>query len=117
MTTQTLPIHLERWHEDVERYDFDFKRCHFRDGWAQIDTDQDASYFGQWANPLELRILTFAEGDCCLAIASNPAEFVAEIRRMQAWHAEQGFTFHVDGMCQDRIIAAFTAMGLDDLLH
>lgn len=31
-----------------ERYDFDFGECSYANGWAQIDTRQDASYYGTW---------------------------------------------------------------------
>jgi len=117
MTMATATIHTKRWHEDTDRYAFDFKRCHFHEGWAQIDTPQDAWYFGQWANPLQLRIMTYAEGDCTLCTASNPQEFVDELRRMKAWHDENELRFAIDGMCDERIIKAFKELGLGDLLH
>ena len=34
-----------------DRYVYDFGLCTYEKGWAQVDTAQDASYFGTWANP------------------------------------------------------------------
>ena len=31
-----------------DRYTYDFGLCSFEKGWAQVDTAQDASYFGTW---------------------------------------------------------------------
>lgn len=117
MSAETLAIHTERWHESGDRYRYDFERCRYTEGWAQMDTGQDASYFGQWANPLQLRVMTYCEGDCSLATASSVAEFVAEIRRIAGWNKDNGHSFAIDGMCRPEIIEAFEAMGLGDLLH
>ena len=35
---------------DLGRYYFDGQACRSENGWAQVDTDQDAHYFGTWAN-------------------------------------------------------------------
>jgi len=37
---------------ETSRYAFDFRLCHFKNGWAQLDTRQDASYYGNWINPV-----------------------------------------------------------------
>ena len=29
-----------------DRYTYDFGHCSYENGWAQVDTAQDASYFG-----------------------------------------------------------------------
>ena len=39
-----------------DRYVYDFGLCSYENGWAQVDTAQDASYFGTWANPTRLMI-------------------------------------------------------------
>jgi len=117
--TTTAKIHTERWQEPgVDRYQFDFDRCSLKNGWAQIDTSQDAWYFGQWANPLELRIMVYAEGDCTLMTASSKAEFVKEIRSMAEWNIKQGWGFGIDaGFRKTEIVDAFQSLGLGDLLH
>ena len=43
-----------------DRYTYDFGLCSYENGWAQVDTAQDASYFGTWANPTRLMILSFS---------------------------------------------------------
>lgn len=100
-----------------DRYAYDFSMCHYKKGWAQIDTSQDASYFGSWANPETLTILTYCEGDVTLQKADNEQEFVETIRQAQAWNDANGHTFKIDGMCSSSIIERFQAMGLGDLLH
>jgi hypothetical protein len=113
----TATPETKRWHHDGDRYEFDFGPCEFRQGWAQIDTSQDASYFGQWANPIKLIIFSFVEGDCCLIRCESREEFAAEIRKMRDWNTDNGYRFAIDGMCQQPIISAFEQMGLGDLLH
>ena len=44
-------MQIERTNENADRYKYDFDVCHFGKGWAQIDTSEDAYYYGQWANP------------------------------------------------------------------
>ena len=40
--------------ENIERYHFDFGECSACNGYAQVDTSQDAPYFGIWTNPMNL---------------------------------------------------------------
>ena len=54
-----------------DRYTYDFGLCSFENGWAQIDTAQDASYFGTWANPTRLMIFSYCEGDTTLKEAAS----------------------------------------------
>jgi hypothetical protein len=49
--------------EPGDRYRYDFNLCSCARGWAQVDTAQDASWFGTWGSPTERTILNFAEGD------------------------------------------------------
>jgi len=102
---------------DSDRYKYDFNACHFKKGWAQIDTSQDAWYFGTWCNPFELIIFSYIEGDTCLEECENEAEFIEAIRIYQQWNYDQGHKFHIDPMCVQRMIDKFTELGLDDLLH
>ena len=60
----------------ADRYVFDFKLCAPRDGWAQVDTSQDASYYGTWANPFKLEVITYLEGDIVIKKADNTDEFI-----------------------------------------
>jgi len=103
---------------DTDRYAFDFGLCRANSGWAQIDTSQDASYFGIWAHPGKLAIVTFCEGDITICEAESDQEFAAEIRTMKACYEGGGLQFHgIDPLCIPATIERFEALGLGDLLH
>lgn len=59
----------------MNRYTFDFKLCTYERGWCQIDTHQDASYFGIWTSPSERRIVTYCEGDLTTQYAASDTEY------------------------------------------
>ncbi len=103
---------------DGDRYMFDFKFCQAANGWAQVDTAQDAWYYGNWANPFRLELISYAEGDVCRTKCDTEAEFKAEIERTCAWHTENdGKRAMVDGMCRPEIIERFKALGLEEWMH
>jgi hypothetical protein len=60
-------------HIEGERYQFDFGDM--RD-WVQLDTTQDASYYGNWVCPKTYRIASFAEGDF-VSIAEDEWDVIA----------------------------------------
>jgi len=100
------------------RYPFDFKLCTTDKGFAQIDTEQDASYFGMWANPFTLQIITYCEGDVTIQEAENEKEFIEEIRNIKKWNIENGFKFYgIDPGFNEKLKEKFENMDLGDLLH
>jgi len=102
----------------ADRYLFDFKRCTPDKGFAQVDTGQDAWYFGTWANPTTLTVVCYCEGDVTVKTAETPEEFAAELRSIKEWNERQGHGFKgIDPLCRDEIEKAFRALGLGDLLH
>jgi hypothetical protein len=104
----------------ADRYKYDFKLCHYKDGWAQLDTAQDASYFGNWINPITLKLFSYVEGDTTLTECESEAEFAAVVREACEWHKERGYWTErdgIDGMCSEPIIEAFKRMGLEQYLH
>ena len=66
-----------------ERYKYDFGACSPKKGFAQVDTSQDAWYYGNWANPTTLELVSYAEGDVTIKTAETEAEFVEEMRKME----------------------------------
>ena len=60
-----------RTFEPGDRYHYDFDICSCARGWAQVDTAQDAAWFGTWASPSERTILNFAEGDVTRTICET----------------------------------------------
>lgn len=106
------------FHPMTDRYRFDFRDCTPAKGFAQVDTSQDASYFGTWANPFTFTIVTYCEGDITRRTAESAEEFRAEILGIKSWNEEHGHRFlGIDGMLDEKIIAGFTAVGLAELLH
>ena len=100
-----------------DRYRYDFRKCTSKDGWAQLDTRQDASYFGNWINPLTLKLQSYCEGDTTITDCTDEADFIATVRECIRWHTEAGYFIGIDGMCEPAIIEAFTRMGLSEFLH
>lgn len=77
----------------ADRYKYDFQICSYANGWAQLDTDQDASYFGTWLNPTTRQILSYTEGDVCVTTVDTDEELVAEVASIKAWNDQQGHRF------------------------
>ena len=89
----------------ADRYLYDFGLCRYANGWAQVDTGQDASYFGTWANPT-------------LTEAGSPDEFAAELREIDAWNQAHGHgPARIDPGLDPAMKAAFEGLGLVDPLH
>lgn len=101
-----------------DRYQYGFNQCSTTKGYAQIDTSQDASYFGTWANPFDLKIVCYCEGDITVQVAETPEEFVEAIRNIQQWNSDNGHKFlGIDPGLGTQIAQRFTELGLGELLH
>ena len=101
-----------------DRYLYDSGLCSSENGWAQVDTAQDASYFGTWANPTRLMIFSYCEGDTTLKEAASPEEFAAELREIDAWNREHGYgSAWIDPGFDPAMKTAFVALGLEEILH
>ena len=102
----------------ADRYTYDFGSCSYENGWAQVDTAQDASYFGTWANPTRFLIFGYCEGDTTLKEAASPEEFATALREIDAWNRANGYDpARIDPGFDPAMKAAFVALGLSDLLH
>lgn len=82
-----------RLFEPSNRYQFDFKLCTYAKGWAQLDTSQDASYFGTWINPSERKIANYCEGDVTIQAADTDEELVSLVVDIKAWNDQNGHRF------------------------
>lgn len=113
-----MTITKKRLHvEDCDRYAFDFQHCQGSRGWAQLDTHEDASWFGNWAHPDHLQIVSFAEGDICVATCEDSDEFRAEIERMASFFIDtQGGTFRIDAGLKPNAEASWVSHGLKHFL-
>ncbi len=102
----------------ADRYKYDMGTCSTRNGFAQVDTGQDAHYFGTWANPEKLIVVCYCEGDVSINRYDSPAEFVEGIRELVWWNEESGHGFKgIDPMFNASIEEGFRGLGLGDLLH
>jgi hypothetical protein len=68
------------------RYFFDSKLK----GFAQLDTAEDASYYGNWANASTLELFSFAEGDTCHTKCETVEDFRAEMLSFVEFCERQG---------------------------
>lgn len=111
-------INKTREFAPADRYVYDMNYCTTSNGFAQIDTEQDASYFGTWCNPSKRVLFSYCEGDTCLTECDTDDEFIAEVRAIDEWNREMGFKkIGIDpGFCDD-LKQAFVNLGLSDLLH
>lgn len=111
-------ITIDRSWEPTSRYKFDCGRCSYANGYAQIDTGQDASYFGTWCSPSERTIVCYCEGDVTVQRADTDEDFVRAIRECAAWNDAHGWgPMKIDALASPALAEKFTALGLADLLH
>lgn len=114
---------MKKTHEfcPADRYVYDFGLCASTNGFAQIDTSQDASYFGTWADPERLIIFNYCEGDCYMTECDTPEEFAAEVEGIKRWNEENGHRFiGIDpglGEHGKKNTEAWRKVGLGHLLH
>lgn len=102
----------------TDRYEFDFGVCSPKKGFAQVDTEQDASYYGTWASPYKLMIVNYAEGDITTQQADTPKEFAEALRSLKKWNEDFGYKFRgIDPGFDNKLRAKFDSFGLSDLLH
>lgn len=104
--------------EPANRYVYDFGPCSAKNGFAQVDTQQDAWYFGIWANPEKMVVITYAEGDVVIRKADNTQEFIDEIHAIKKFEEEMGRRFlGIDPGFNADLKQQFVNAGLGDLLH
>ena len=99
------------------RYVFDFDLCSVSKGWAQVDTAQDAIYFGTWAHPKQFKTVSFAEGDTCIKTADTVEEFKTMIEEMVQFYVEHGSWKGIDPGLKEENIQAWRELGLEEYLH
>ena len=96
-----------------DRYMFDNGVCAVAKGFAQIDTTQDAWYYGMWTNPTTRVTISYTEGDVCRLTAENDEEYVKYLRELCACD----FVKAIDPMLSEKITSEFVRLGITDLLH
>ena len=112
LARSTEPIPGNRYRgsaPSLGRYFFD-SELGSRDGWAQVDTNQDASYYGTWTNARNRTTVSYCEGDVTIERYTTNAEYIQSIRELAAWEPFKAIDAY-------RIEDDFRRLGLDDLLH
>lgn len=107
-----MTVTITREHADLDRYGYDCLLV--PRGWAQLDTDQDAAYYGMWASLDALTLFAYCEGDCTTTECSTAEELAAEIRRAAAWHQRMDGWLRIDPCNGSK--EQWAAAGLADLL-
>tara|TARA_R100000234_G_scaffold106211_1_gene76739 strand:+ start:295 stop:636 length:342 start_codon:yes stop_codon:yes gene_type:complete len=96
-----------------DRYIFDYDICSFKKGFAQIDTTEDASYFGNWVNFKSLELITYCEGDLTINKCDNKEEFKNQLLKVVSWYKENKSFIGIDLMLSDEIKKDFNNLNLD----
>ena len=96
LNARTAEVHLRRTGTELDpeeyaedRYAFDFALMPTRQ-WAQVDTTEDAHYYGIWTCPGQRRILSYIEDDITDIRCDTDAEYLAELEKQHAFHVRQG---------------------------
>jgi hypothetical protein len=98
-----------------KRSDFVFRNCTYAEGWVQIDTNQDASYYRMWCHPVKRQIVSYHDGHITITRCTDDETFVAEMRRTAELNREWGYWIGIDAGEDQR--HRFIHLGLADLLH
>lgn len=113
-----MSIKITRAFFPADRYHYDFGACSYEKGWVQVDTKQDASYYGNWADPHNLRLFTYVEGDTALTECETEADFAAALRELSTWNENAGYgPAKIDPGFNPATAERFRALGLGDMLH
>ena len=99
--------------ESGNRYNYDWKLK----GYSQVDTKQDAWYYGHWANPFKFRLIGYVEGDVTIQTAQNKEEFIDLMRSTAKWFKDNDDELKIDCLLNEKQEQAWKELGLVDLLH
>ena len=103
-------IFKDNW-DYANRSYFDLNYCSISKGFAKIDTNQDAWYYGAWVNPFYLKIVEYSEGDITITECKNKENFKNIIKN---WYGLKGIDTGLDNI---NIENEFKHIGLSNLLH
>ena len=86
-------------------------------GFAQVDTDSDASWYGTWAHPGRRVIFNYCEADTTTTECESAAEFVSEMQQLRDWHRRNGQFLGVDPGTDPANRQAWIDAGCGEFLH
>ncbi|MCK1741369.1 hypothetical protein IVA80_10955 [Bradyrhizobium sp. 139] len=100
-----------------DRYKYDLRLCKPSDGWAQLDTRQDAPYYGTWVNPVKRELFNYCEGDLTHTLCSDDADFTTSLRACIDWNRERDYFIGIDPCGEETIRAELIRLGFEADLH
>lgn len=100
-----------------DRYHFDCRACTPAKGWAQIDTAQDAPYYGTWTNPITFELVNYCEGDVTHTNCKDADEYKVVLAECISWNKERGYFIGVDCMGRADIADALDRLGFAADVH
>ncbi len=103
-------------HECAEADRYLYDQLLFKNGYAQINTTDDASYYGTWASIKDLIIFSYVEGDCTTTTCDTLDEFVSTIYEIFRWMKRQKIWIGIDVGSNDSDLDAWVDAGLSNLL-
>ena len=110
-----MAVSIEREHAPGDRYRYDHG---LPADFAQLDTSEDASYYGNWASAQRRVLFSYCEGDCTTTVCTTDEEFKAEIQKFTDFCDRIGYRFFgVDPGLKPGAKKPWDAMGLAHLLH
>jgi len=111
-------MQIEKSFIDGDRYMFDFSLIPTKK-WGQVDTDQDAWFYGTWANPFELKIISYTEGDVCKIKCETEDEFREEFEKIKKHEADRGSRRppRIDPGFNEELKQKFIEVCLEKFLH
>lgn len=99
---------------NIGRYFFDFNMDTSQ--WIQLDTEQDASYFGNWVIPALLTTVSYVEGDIYVNVAPDEEKFLQLVKDSITWQKDNDYFIGLDpGLNPSEIVKDFMDK-INDLL-
>ncbi len=101
-----------------DRYAIDWELCApvSTTRWAQIDTEADAAWFGQWVNPFRRIVLAYIEGELQVTRCDDDRELAAQLHRIADWHREHDRWKGIDPW-NDELARRLEDAGTGRLMH
>ena len=110
-----MTIKKKTFFESIDRYTFDFNMCRSSKGYAQLETSEDASYFGNWVNFRDYKIVSYCEGDITIETCSNKEEFKKLLKKTVDFYKFNQENFKgIDLMDNKEIKEDFKKLNLDN---
>ena len=111
-TTTTRAVHIH----DRYAVDWELCGCPRSTRWAQLDTEADAAWFGQWVNPFDRVILAYIEGELQRTTCADDGELVRELQRIADWHTRHNGWKGIDPW-NDELARRLEDAGAGHLVH